>query len=265
MTPRSHAWLTALALALLALGCPRAGSQDPEPEPICSAGAVFSSHDWIPDDARLTTSIARRDADLDAALARLGERSDAAELPVLAAMNYRNLGLQLSILGRFLDELGADPSELVEVHGPDGEIAWIWANDCPLERIAARMLARWQLVLRADLERPGVRRASGSTEGLPFDLITFGDRRVALTLLGRGEDVAAWLHDSPHGDEAGPGRALDELEPAPIRSILSGDAIMGTALTSPGSNPEAPPTEPTARHRRLRVTEQDWFLDAARD
>jgi hypothetical protein len=132
----------------------------------------------------------------------------------------------------------------------------VWATDCPPAAISARMLDRFGVMLRADLERPGLRHGQGTVERFPFDLLALGDRRVALTLLGRGAHVGGWLHgasargSSQHpgdGVDPRPGRALAEIPLAPIRTVLAGEALL-TSTSAP---------TPT-RLRRIQVSGTTW-------
>ena len=258
---RAHHISTLLVFALL--GCPRqatVATTEPTPEPAETTACSderFADYDWVPDDARLATSIQRRDPELSAALAVLARMGAAPELqlPVSAALDFRNLPLQLGSLDRVLGQLELAPAELVELQSPTGEFVWLWATDCPPPTIAARVLDRYGVMLRGDLERPGLRHGSGSIERFPFDLLALGEPRLALTLLGRGAHVGAWLHGAAARSEMSsderPGRALAEIPAAPIRTVLAGEAL----LTS--TSADAPsPTPP--RLRRLQVTGTTW-------
>jgi hypothetical protein len=229
----------------------------PDAEQVSCSNERFADYDWVPDDARLATSIQRSDPDLPAALSVLARMSDTPELqlPIFASLDFRNLGLQLGTLDRMLVELELAPAELIELQSPSGEFVWVWATDCPPAAISARMLDRFGVMLRADLERPGLRHGPGTIERFPFDLLALGDRRVALTLLGRGAHVGVWLHDasrSPPRTGADVltqtvGQALAEIRPAPIRTVLSGESL----LTSTSG-----PTPP--RLRRLQISGTTW-------
>jgi hypothetical protein len=274
MSARFTCALPLLASSLLALsGCPRADGPTPSEVPTsvgaeasaaegeapgpseeaqaCGRSRSFAEYDWIPDDARLTTAIERQHPELPAALDTLMRMSADPELqlPVFATLDFRNLGLQLANLDRLLAELELEPAELVELHSPGGQFVWLWATDCPPAAVAARVLDRFEIMLRADLEHPGLRRGEGSAEGFPFDILTLGEDRVGLTLVGHGREVGAWLYDAPRGGEDGPGQLLAELPTAPIRSVSSGSAL----LTNPDG---APP--PASRYRTIRVTATDW-------
>jgi hypothetical protein len=260
-----------LLLALATLGCPRPSavveSKQPEPEAQAELEASemscseerFADYDWVPDDMRLTTSIQRGHAELPAALGVLARMSDTPDLqlPVFATLDFRNLGLQLGALDRMLGELELAPAELVELQGPAGELAWVWATDCPPAAISARMLDRFGVMLRADLERPGLRHGSGTIERFPFDLLALGEHRLALMPLGRGAHVGAWLHRSSSGpdpktSDAHPGRALAEIPAAPIRTVLAGEALLTSTEPVSGSRPTP------ARLRRLQVSGTAW-------
>jgi hypothetical protein len=226
--------------------------EQPEPAEISCSNERFADYDWVPNDARLTTSIQRGDSELPAALgvlARMSETPDL-QLPVFATLDFRNLGLQLGALDRMLVELELAPAELVELQGPHGELAWVWATDCPPTTIAARTLGRFGVMLRADLERPGLRHGAGTIDRFPFDLLALGEHRVALTPLGRGAHVGAWLHgssSSPTESQDHPGRALAEIPAAPIRTVLAGEALL-TSTTGPTP----------ARLRRIQVSATTW-------
>lgn len=243
-----------ILLTLALLGCPKSTTvtetSEPTPPsetPSCS-DERFADYDWVPDDARLATSIQRSDPELTAALAVLVRMSETPELqlPVAAALDYRNLGMQLGTIDRVLGELELAPAELVELQSPKGEFVWVWATDCPPPAIAARVLDRFGVMLRGQLELPGLRHGLGSVERFPFDLLALGEHRIALTLLGRGETVGAWLHGASASDE-GPGRALAEIPAAPIRTVVAGEALLTSADA---------PTPP--RLRRLQVTGTAW-------
>lgn len=250
---------TTALLGLSLLGCPRpvevAEPTDSTPTPpapeqtaTCS-DERFADYDWVPDDARLATSIDRGDPELADALAVLARMGDSPELqlPVSAALDFRNLGLQLGSLDRVLGQLDLAPAELVELQSPSGEFVWVWATDCPPPAIAARVLERYGVLLRGDMEKPGLRHGGGSIERFPFDLLTLGEHRIALTPMGRGAQVGAWLHGASPASDEGPGRALAEIPAAPIRTVLAGEALLTSA---------SGPTPP--RLRRLRITATSW-------
>ncbi|PRP96727.1 hypothetical protein [Enhygromyxa salina] len=256
--------------AAIALGCRQVASEapvdaaataspDPAAEsPACDAGLRFADYDWVPDDARLTASIQRDDPQLADALATLARMTEAPEvtLPVFAALDFRNLALQLDNLDRVLDELGDDPGELVELHSPAGETVWLWPSACPPELLAARVLGRWQIMLRADPEHPGGRFGAGSPDGFPFDVLTIAtldERRVALTRVGQGAKVGAWLRESARGGEHGPAHALAEIDAAPLRCVLDGSSL----LTPSAASTLDPP------HLRVRVTGRSWDTSAS--
>ncbi|HVI04363.1 MAG TPA: hypothetical protein VM869_36995 [Enhygromyxa sp.] len=247
----------------LALACERNGASVP-PEPVetvedppapigeCGTAAQrFGDYAWIPDDSRLTTAILRDDPELPGALQTLARMVDdpAMQLPILAAIDYRNLSFQLAGLERTLASVELDPGELVELHSPDGDVVWLWPSDCPTETLAVRALDRFAVLVRVDFEHPGMRIGEGSLERFPFDVVLVRERFVALAPLGRGAAVSAWL-SAAREDEDGPGVALANLEPAAIRSVLSGPAL----LTGGGSGTPAQ----AGRHRRLRVTATEW-------
>ncbi len=223
---------------------------DPAPDGVCGTPAQrFADYDWVPDDSRLTTSILRDDPELPAALTTLAQmvESDAVQLPIRAALDYENLGLQLLGLEGVIATIELDPGELVELHSPDGDVVWLWPSNCPTATLATRMLARFEVLVRADFEHPGLRLGSGSTR-FPFDLVLMHERLVALAPLGRGAHVGAWL-SAPRHDEDGPGVALASIDHAPIRSVLSGPSLLAGDHDDVSS---------TAHHRKLRATATTW-------
>jgi hypothetical protein len=263
---------TLITLALALLGCPRGeptvapepSAETSEPQPsqhppapagLCGTPAQrFADYEWIPDDSRLTTSIARGDPELPDALHVLASMADDErnQLPIRAAMDYRNLSLQLAGLERVFATVELDPGELVELHSPDGDVVWSWPSDCPTATLATRALDRFAVLVRVDFGNPGVRLGEGSLERFPFDLVLVRERFVALAPLGRGARVGAWLTASAiRSDEDGPGVALASIEAAPIRSVLSGPALLS------GSGVPAPTI--VGRHRTIRATASGWF------
>jgi hypothetical protein len=255
-------------LASVLLGCPRApadpvtpsanasepgpeSSPEPSPEPAqCGRpNQRFADYGWIPDDSRLTAAVAREDPELPTALERLAalRASETLALPIHADLAFANLRLQLAGLERVLASLGMSPAELVELHGPAGEVVWVWPSDCPSAELASAALARFGVQLRLDFERPGIRTGAGSAERFPFDLIFVHERHVAVAPLGRGTAVAAWL-SGPRADPEGPGPSLSDIELAPIRVVLRGPALLGDGASAPR---DASPLQ-------IRVTATGW-------
>lgn len=219
---------------------------EPASTSVCGTPAQrFADYAWVPDDSRSTTSIVRDDRELPEALQTLARMADDAgvQLPIRAAIGYRNLGFQLAGLERVLATVELDPGELVELHSPAGDVVWLWPSDCPTADLAARVLERCGVLMRLDFEHPGMRVGEGSLERFPFDVVLVRERIVALAPLGRGAAVSTWL-SAAREDEDGPGVALANIEAAPIRSVLSGPSLL--------SGSEA--TSSTGRHRKLRVT-----------
>lgn len=262
-------------LAALALACERNDASVPPESAVQSSGATgepvedppvptgvcgtasqrFGDYAWIPDDSRLITAILRGDPELPGALQTLARMVEdpAVQLPIHAAIDYRNLGLQLAGLERTLATLELDPGELVELHSPDGEVVWLWPSDCPTATLATRALDRFAVLVRVDFEHPGVRIGEGSLERFPFDLVLVRERIVALAPLGRGPAVSAWL-SAARDDEDGPGVALANMQMAEIRSVLSGPALLtGAESDTPAAS---------GRHRKLRATASDWHDEA---
>jgi hypothetical protein len=229
-----------------------ASEPDPEPEVAdCPSGERFVDWNWVPADARLLVVIDRQSADLAAALTRLdalGDHAAAVGLPIRASLALDRLGMQAQMLALSLGRLDLDPAELVELHGPRNEIAWAWPTRCPPERLDARVLARWGVMLRANLD---AKLGLGDPERFPFDVVVVADR-VALTPLGQGSALLGWLRTA-EGDE-GPGAQLARLAAAPVRAIIQGESLLaGEDPATHGSGP--------AHARTLRVEAQQIELD----
>jgi hypothetical protein len=257
--------LALLASALLLLGCRDRVTVQPDPDPDpevevepkveadCSeVGERFGDLDWVPADARLLVVIDRHSPDLDPALTRLRtltEQASTVGLPIRAGLALDRLGMQSQMLGLSLVRLELDPAELLELHGPGSEIAWAWPTRCAPERLAARVLARWGVLLRANLD---AKLGSGDPEGFPFDVVVLADDRVVLTPLGQGSALLGWLRKA-EGDE-GPGSTLGDLAPAPIRAVIQGESLLaGDQQANHGSG--------VAHTRTLRVASDRIELD----
>jgi hypothetical protein len=243
---------------LLLLACRDRTTVPPEPEPEpesesadCPTGERFVDWSWVPADARLLVVIDRESADLEPALTRLstlGDHAAAVGLPIRAGLALDRLGMQAQMLGLSLGRLELDPAEFVELHGPGSEIAWTWPTQCPPERLDARVLARWGVMLRANLD---AKLGPGDPERFPFDVVVIADR-VALTPLGQGSALLGWLRTA-EGDD-GPGQQLARLAAAPIRAIIQGESLLA------GEDPAAHGSGP-AHARTLRVEAEQIELD----
>lgn len=224
-----------------------------------AAGLRFEDLRWMPKDVRLATRVDLEDPSLDIATENLAAVAEdpAASVPVVASLDYRQLGLQLGLLGPIVRALGSEPGELVELLGPDGELIWIWPTDCPADSIAARMLGKWQLAPRASLEFPGTRVAVGN-DAFPFDVVTIADRHMALARRGQGQAALAWLR-TPREGPASAADALGELEAAAIRSVLVGEWLLSTS--DDARSADAPPEDAPPTVRTVRATADGVELD----
>ncbi len=257
---RSRRLARLLVSAALCVGCRDRATTTPEPVPepepesaTCGPiGERFVDYAWVPDDARLLIVIDRDAEDLPAALARLQSLTDEAAavgLPIRATLALRQLGMQTQVLGLSLARLGLEPGELIELHGPGNELAWMWTTSCEPASLATRMLARGGVLLRANLD---AKLGVGDRERFPFDVVVLADGRVALTPLGQASALLAWLRGAQ--GEARPGSILAELAPAPIRAVVRGESLLAGEDPSPGSD--------RAHTRTLRVEGERIELDA---
>lgn len=228
-----------------------------------SSGLRFDDFAWVPADARMLTLVDRHDpgrADALAHLAALASASDSG-LPALAAMDYRNLAMQLSVFEMLLTRMGFDPAELALLQGPAGQPAWAWASDCPMPTASAKLLSNWGLMVKAELEHPGIRVGLGDAtdpEGFPFDILFIGERRVLVTQAGAGRSTLDWLLRAGPGDPDTPAAvALDALEPAPLRSVLLGEWIGSEANAQTHSGAGSRPV------RSVRATATAIELDGS--
>ena len=259
-------------LALALLGCPRptggpdqpaasdTGATDPDPGPQPSACGTpslrFADFDWVPDDSRLAVVVDRDDPELEQAWSQLAALldDDGLALPIHADMAFRNLRFQLGGVTPTLAALGLSPAELVELHGPAGDVVWVWPSDCPAAELGPLALAELGVLVRADFERPGLRSGAG-TDRFPFDLVLVRDRFVALAPRGRGPAVGAWLSAS-HEEPEGPGPILTKLAPAAIRAVLRGPALLSEPdHPDPGSHA---PDGGDGRPLEIRATASAW-------
>lgn len=242
----------------LAPACERGRAPDepePTPAPVESCGEPgerFVDFRWVPSDARLLLVVDRRAGDLEPALARASELSRhaaAAGLPIRAGLALGQLRMQLGMLELSLRELGAEPGEIVELHGPASELAWVWPSTCASDHLAARMLAQWGVMLRARVDA----RLGGASEQFPFDVVVLATGEVALAPRGQGAALLRWLLAADASDE-GPGSRLAALEHAAIRGIVQGESLLaGEATASGGLGP--------THARTLRVTGEQVELD----
>lgn len=243
-----------LALGVLALGCRDRSTTTPEPAPIerCGEpGERFGELDWVPADARLLVVVDRRASDLTAAdqhLRELSQHAATTGLPIRAALALGQIGMQTQMLGMSLTKLEVDPGEIVELHGPTREVAWVWPTTCAPELLAARVLGRWGVLLRANLD---AELGSGDAS-FPFDVVVPMDGLVALTPLGQGAELLRWLR-SAEGRE-GPGSQVTALAPAALRGVIQGESLLaGEAEADAGRGP--------AHVRTLRATGEAIELD----
>lgn len=226
----------------------------PEPDLVESCGEPgerFVDFRWVPSDARLLLVVDRRADDLEPALVRARELSShaaAAGLPIRAGLALGQLRVQLGMLELSLRELGAEPGEIVELHGPASELAWVWPSTCASDRLAARMLAQWGVMLRA---RVDARLGSGG-EQFPFDVVVLATGEVALAPHGQGEALLRWLLAADASAE-GPGSRLAALEHAALRGIVQGESLLAGEAASGGLGP--------THARTLRVTGERVELD----
>jgi hypothetical protein len=252
-----HVRALVVSLALLA-ACERGHTREPDPgaEPVTreacgEPGERFVDLRWVPSDARLLLLVDRRASDLGPALARAGELSrhaGTAGLPVRAGLALGSLRMQVDMLALSLRELGADPGELVELHGPASELAWVWPSTCASDRLAARMLAQWGVMLRARVDA----RLGSAGEQYPFDVVVLPGGEVALAPRGQGAALLRWLQGADASDE-GPGSRTTALAPAAIRGLVQGESLLAGEAAASGGGP--------THARTLRVTGEQVELD----
>ncbi|MCA9653839.1 MAG: hypothetical protein H6712_19610 [Myxococcales bacterium] len=217
-----------------------------EPEPCGEPGASFEAHAWIPATVPAAASIALDDPDLGAALARLAAltRSDAHGLPIPLAFSLSQWSWQVPTLVATLRQAGFQPAELVFVAGDEADHAWVWASACDLDEAERRIEAAWHLRSRRVVE--GVIASPEPAEdpqapAFPYDLLMLPGERFALVPAGRAAAVLRrWDRPAPSmglGPAApGAGPRIDALEPAPVRLVVQGRALLDpSAETAPES------------------------------
>lgn len=216
---------------------------DARPSACEPGGAPFDDHSWAPAATPALASIALDDPALTDALRTLGEhaRGPGHGLPIPLAFSLSQWSWQVPALVATLDQAGFSPTELVFVADDEGaDHAWVWHSACDLEGALQAMEAAWGVRSRtvvdgviASPEPP----ADPDGVAFPYDVLVLPGDRFALVPAGRAASVRQrWDRPAPAtalGSRApGPGDRLDQLEPAPVRLVVRGHALVDASATS---------------------------------
>lgn len=211
--------------------------------PCGSPGEDFSDHAWTPPDAPAVASIRLDATDLSAALTALGDhvRTPGHGLPIPLALSLGQWSWQVPLVASTLDAAGFAPGELTFVASNDAAHAWVWRSTCDLDEILARIEAAWAVrTRRTTLAVIGTPAApTPERPAFPYDVLVLPAERLALVPAGRGSAVLTrWTRLAPAPSLGGTvqtaGRRLDQLDPAPVRLVVQGLALVDAAATTAG-------------------------------
>lgn len=232
--------------------------------PCGSRGLTLGQYDWIPADARAVVTIAVAQPQTAAALSTLADRGKSAEhgLPITFAFAITQWPIVVPVLGSLLDAIGLQPDEVVYLAPAQGPaFAWVVQSDCDLDDATARIESEWGLLARRRVEGvvcaapPDPNAGDGTLanppratddalddtkrtddhadiHAFPYDVVFSHGGRVALVPRGYGD---AFLSALKTASSPAPGNrprwtaALEAIDPAPVRGVLSGRALLGSA------------------------------------
>jgi hypothetical protein len=193
-------------------------------------------------------------AELPAALRVLAEhvRAPGHGLPIPLSFSLGQWSWQIPALAAMLRQVGFRPAELVFVSDDAAESAWLWHSTCDLDEAVERIEAAWSVEARRTVDGLVASPRTGADgPAFPYDVLMLPGDRIALVPAGRGSAMLGRLgRPAPTvglggASVATAGRRLDDLEPAPVRLVVLGRALLD-------------PAAPAADHqtRALRVTDQ---------
>ena len=119
--------------------------------------------------------------------------------------------------------------------------AWMWRSTCDLDEAIERIETTWAMEARRTVEgvvaTPRAPAPGSDAPAFPYDVLLLPGERMALVPAGRASVVLDRLgRPGPSGGlgvtpMATAGRRLDELEPAPVRLVVLGRALLDPAAT----------------------------------
>ncbi|MCA9711375.1 MAG: hypothetical protein KDK70_36385, partial [Myxococcales bacterium] len=216
--------------------------------PCGPAGAAFDDHAWVPADTPAVASIRLDDPTLASALDALGEhtRAPGHGLPIPLALSLGQWSWQVPLLVSTLRAAGFAPAELTFVASADGAHAWIWRNTCDLDPTLAHVEEAWSVELRRTVDAVvGTPAPAADAPAFPHDVLILPGDRMALVPAGRGSSVLARLSRPAPAPRLGAGatqtagQRLDALEPAPVRLVVQGLALVDPAAATAPADAQA--------------------------
>jgi hypothetical protein len=162
-------------------------------------------------------------------------------LPIPLAFSLGEWSWQVPVLAATLRQAGFRPAELVFVSDDAADHAWLWRSTCDLDEAIERIEATWAMDARRTVEgmvaTPRAPATGSDTPAFPYDVLLLPGERMALVPAGRASVVldrlgrpgpSLGLGSAP---AATAGRRLDELDPAPVRLVVLGRALLDPAAT----------------------------------
>ncbi len=206
-----------------------------EPAPCGPIDERFDDHAWLPAAATTVASVQLDAADLEATLRALGEhaRAPGHGLAIPLSFSLGQWSWQVPVLTATLRRAGFRPAELVFSSDDASDHAWMWRSTCDLDETIERIEAAWSVRSRRVVD--GV-VATDPTGAFPYDVLMLSGERMALVPAGRASAVLArWGPAPPSAGLGGAprstaGRRLDDLQPATVRLVF-----LGRALLEPGA------------------------------
>jgi hypothetical protein len=256
LATRARAWLGAGALAAACQPAPittpptaeapatasTPTPAPPEPTPCGPVGERFESHAWAPGTVTTIVSVQLDAPGLPAALQALGEhvRAPGHGLSIPLSFTLGQWSWQVPVLVATLRQAGFNPAELVYASDDGADHAWIWRSTCDLDEAVGRIEAAWSVQARRTVEGVVATAradtiAGAQTSAFPYDVLMLPGERMALVPAGRASAVLdRFGRPAAHPGLGGApvptaGRRLDELDPAAVRLVCLGRALLDPA------------------------------------
>jgi len=214
-----------------------------EPAPCGAVGERFEGHTWAPSSATTVASVEVDAPALPSALAALAEhaRTSGHGLPIPLAFSLGEWSWQVPVLLATLRQAGFRPAELVFVSDDASDHAWLWRSTCDLDEAIERIETAWAVDARRTVEgvvaTPRAPAPGSETPAFPYDVLLLPGERMALVPAGRASVVLERLgRPGPSVGLGGTpaataGHRLDELDPAPVRLVVLGRALLDPAAS----------------------------------
>lgn len=193
-------------------------------------GLAFEDLAFVPLDVRMV-SLRQRGPELDAAtkaVSSLPGMEGVDPFPILVNMEFQGMWLEGVVLESVLETFHLDPAQLLEMHDPKGASVWVVPTECDIGVLKGYGDEAYGLTFR---DGPSASiGASPDAETFPFDVVLFTNS-FALAPAGRGGRVVDWFGSGGQAGALGepdkrPGERLLELEHAPVRVLVRGQALV---------------------------------------